>query len=102
LLRLEIDVSRYLNRRENPVLHSDNQLLHHIIESFNDPDPDRALRPRPFVYGSVRRRLAAESLKVTHAPDRTERRVAILFKAVRRIEVRGRASAIPACEPACC
>ena len=84
------------------MLHSDHPLLHHIIESFNDPDPDRALRPRPFVYGSVRHRLAAESVTVPRALGRAERRVAILFKAVRRIVVRGRTGSVPVCEPACC
>lgn len=84
------------------MLHSDNPLLHHIVESFNDPDPDRALRPRPFVYGSVRRRLAAESARLPPASERAERRVATLFRAVRRIVVGGRTGSIPVCEPVCC
>jgi hypothetical protein len=88
--------------REDVVLHSDNPLLHHIIESFNDPDPDRALRPRPFVYGSVRHRLAVERVAVPRTSERSERRVAILFNAVRRIVVRRRTGSIPVCEPACC
>jgi hypothetical protein len=90
---------------EEIVLHTGHPLLHQIIESFNDPDPDRALRPRPFVYGSVRHRLAAEGVTVPRASEGPGRRVVIisnLLNAVRRIVVRARVESAPVCEPACC
>jgi hypothetical protein len=63
-------------------------LLHEIVRSFHDPDPTRAFRFRPFVYGS---RSAPEST----SSARSARQEGDL--AVRLRTVRAAAAALPRC-----
>ncbi len=63
-------------------------LLHEIVRSFHDPDPARAFRFRPFVYGS---RSAPEST----LPARSARQEGGL--ALRLRTVRAAATALPRC-----
>jgi hypothetical protein len=82
--------------------HADNPLHWQIIASFNDPDPDRALRYRPFVYGSRRHRLAIEAGLPSHVSLRPGERVRHLFGAVSRLAMPWRAEPAPCCSTACC
>ncbi len=63
-------------------------LLHEIVRSFHDPDPARAFRFRPFVYGS-------RSAPVSTPPGRSPRQAGGL--AVRLRTVRAAAAALPRC-----
>ena len=84
------------------MLHADNPLLHQIIASFNDPDPDRALRFRPFVYGGRRYRLAAQSGLNAPVSLRPGERLRELFGTVPRLVMSRRAESAPCCSTACC
>ena len=83
------------------MFHADNPLHYHIIASFNDPDPDRALRFRPFVYGSRRHRLAAQSGLHAHVSLRPGERGRVLVGAVSRVVMPRRAGCAPCCSTAC-
>lgn len=83
------------------MLNGDNPLVHHIIASFNDPDPDRALRYRPFVYDTARQRQQfafprPQRVSALHT------QVAATIAAIQRWVRPSRAVTAPCCTPACC
>jgi hypothetical protein len=77
-------------------------LLHEIVVSFHHPDPDRALRVRPFVYGSVRHRPAAPGEPAPRGRFRWASRGLATLVSTGRFSPTPRPAAVVGCTPACC
>jgi hypothetical protein len=81
--------------------HADNPLHREILASFNDPDPDRALRFKPFVYGSRRHRLAVEAGLPSRVSLRPAVRVRELVGTISRLVRPWRVECAPCCATPC-
>ena len=79
--------------------HADNPLHREILASFNDPDPDRALRFKPFVYGSRRHRLAVEAGLPSSSSLHPGERLRALVAAISRVLMPWRVECAPCCAP---
>jgi hypothetical protein len=87
--------------KETTMYHADNPLHYHIITSFHDPDPDRALRYRPFVYGSRRHHLAARAGLPSRVSLRPGERIREFAGAVSRFVMPRRVDCAPCCSTPC-
>jgi hypothetical protein len=83
------------------MVHTDDPLYREIITSFNDPDPDRALRFKPFYYGRGRRRHAVEVAPPSPGSLRLAERGRELFAAFSRLVMPRRFDGAPCCATPC-